>query len=320
MGRYILRRLAISVPVLIGITLFTYLIINLAPGDPVSAMINPELEALLGPEYVEEQRERLGLNDPLPVRYGIWLGQLARGNFGYSLSDRQPVSQKILARVWPTVKLMMAVQLLALVVAIPLGILSALRQYTFIDYIATLFAFGAVSIPNFFLALGAIYIFAVQLGWLPTSGMFTIGREGELLDSLRYLILPASVLGLSQAAPLIRYVRSSMLEVVRQDYVRVAYAKGLQSRVVIYRHALRNALIPMVTIITLQLPVLFSGTIIIEQIFSWPGMGALAITAVLARDYPLIMAITLISGTLVVLSNLLADVIYVLVDPRIKYT
>jgi peptide/nickel transport system permease protein len=320
MGRYILRRLAISVPVLLGITMFTYLIINLAPGDPVSALINPELEALLGPDYVEQQRERLGLNQPLPIRYGIWLGELARGNLGYSLSDRQPVSQKILARVWPTVKLMLAVQGLALLIAVPVGILSALRQYTFIDYFATVFSFGAVSIPNFFLALGAIYIFAVQLRWLPTSGMYTIGREGELLDALRYLILPATVLGLSQAAPLIRYVRSSMLEVIRQDYVRVAHAKGLHGRVVIYRHALRNALIPMVTIITLQLPVLFSGTIIIEQIFSWPGMGALAITAVLARDYPLIMAITLISGALVVLSNLLADVIYVLVDPRIKYT
>jgi peptide/nickel transport system permease protein len=320
MGKYILRRIAISIPVLLGITMVTYLLLSFAPGDPVSAMIDPELEVLMGPEYVEQQRERLGLNDPLPVRYAIWLRELARGNFGYSFLDRQPVLDKILARTWPTVKLMLAVQIISLAIAIPIGILSALKQYSLIDYIATIFSFIAVSIPNFFLALGGIYIFAVVLGWLPSSGMYTIGREGSLWNSMLHLILPASVLGLSQAAPLVRYVRSSMLEVIRQDYVRVAHAKGLRPNVVIVRHALRNALIPLVTIVTLQLPVLFSGTVIIEQIFSWPGMGALGIRAVLSRDYPTVMAITLISGFLVVFFNLLADVTYVLIDPRIKYS
>jgi peptide/nickel transport system permease protein len=186
--------------------------------------------------------------------------------------------------------------------------------------VATVFAFTSVSIPNFFLALGGIFVFAVTLRWVPTSGMYTIGLEDSLINSLHHLILPASVLGLSQAAPLIRYIRSSMLEVIRQDYVRVAQAKGLRYWVVIYRHALRNAMIPIVTIIALQLPILFSGTVIIEQIFSWPGMGALTITAILSRDYPTVMAITLISGFIVVLFNLIADVLYVLIDPRIKYS
>ena len=320
MGTYILRRLVVSIPVLLGITVVTYLILNLAPGDPASAMIDPEMEILLGPEYVEQQRERLGLNEPLPVRYALWLRELAVGNFGYSFLDGQPVSDKLWARVWPTVKLMLAVQVIALAIAVPVGILSALKQYTFIDYVATVFAFVSVSIPNFFMALGGIFIFAIILRWVPTSGMYTIGMEDSLLNSLHHLILPASVLGLSQAAPLIRYIRSSMLEVIRQDYVRVAQAKGLRHWVVIYRHALRNALIPIVTIIALQLPILFSGTVIIEQIFSWPGMGALTITAILSRDYPTVMAITLISGFIVVLFNLVADILYVLIDPRIKYS
>jgi peptide/nickel transport system permease protein len=215
---------------------------------------------------------------------------------------------------------MLVVQILALTIALPIGIISALKQYSIIDYIATIFAFSAISIPNFFLALGGMYIFAIKFRWLPTTGMATIGQPPSLWDSLHHLILPATVLGLSQAAPLTRYVRSSMLETLWQDYVTVARAKGLQPREVIVRHALRNALIPLVTIVALHIPVLFGGTVIIEQIFSWPGMGSLAITAVLGRDYPVIMAITSISAIIVVLSNLLADIVYVLVDPRIKYT
>jgi peptide/nickel transport system permease protein len=318
MGRYLLRRGIISIPVLIGISAVTYFLINLAPGDPATAMIDPELEALLGPEYVERERQRLGLDQPVPVRYVLWLRELGTGNLGYSHHDGQPVGNKILVRIWPTIKLMLAVQVIAVVVAVPIGILSAIRQYSFIDYIATVFTFAALSIPNFFLALGGIFIFSIILGWLPTSGMYTIGREGSLLNSLHHLILPSLVLGLSQAAPLVRYIRSSMLEVIRQDYVRVAHAKGLSPRLVITRHALRNALIPIVTIMALQLPILFSGTVIIEQIFSWPGMGQLTITAILARDYPVVMAVTLISGITVLLFNLIADILYAVIDPRIR--
>jgi peptide/nickel transport system permease protein len=319
MGRYLLARLLISVPVLLGITLVTYFIINLAPGDPVSALINPDQAAVLGPDFIEQQRERLGLNEPIPIRYALWLKEVAQGNLGFSLADQQPIVDKIGERLWPTLKLMLTALVIALVVAIPVGVLSAVKQYSIIDYVATVFGFGAISIPSFFLSLAVIYIFSLRLGWLPTAGMATFGQPTALWDSIRHLILPAVVLGLAEAAPLIRYTRSSMLEVIQQDYVTVARAKGLRERGVIYGHALRNALIPLITIIALSLPRLLGGTVIVEAIFAWPGMGTLAITAVRGRDYPVIMAINLISAVMILLSNLLADVIYALVDPRIKY-
>jgi peptide/nickel transport system permease protein len=320
MGRYLLRRLIISVPVLFGITLVTYVIVNMAPGDPVSAMISPEQISELGPGWLEDQRKQLGLDQPLPVRYGLWLKEVAQGNLGFSYTDRQPISDKIVERIWPTMKLMLTVQLLALAIALPIGVISALKQYSWIDYLATVFGFTAISIPAFFLALAGIYVFAVKLRWLPTAGMATVGQPPSIVDSVKHLILPAVVLGLGQAAPLIRYTRSSMLETVRQDYVRVARAKGLSERAVVYGHALRNALIPLVTVIALNLPQLLGGTVIIEQVFAWPGMGTLAITAVRGRDYPTIMAINLIGAVAIVVSNLIADVLYAWIDPRIKYS
>jgi peptide/nickel transport system permease protein len=319
MGQFLLRRLVISVPVLLGITIATYAIISFAPGDPVTALISPEAAASLGPGWVEQQREALGLNKPAPVRYLLWLKEVARGNLGFSLKDRQPIGQKIVERLWPTLKLMGVALLIALVIAVPLGVLSAIKQYSFLDYLATVSGFAAISIPSFFLSLAAIYVFSLKLGWLPSSGMATVGRPGSALDSARHLVLPALVLGLAEAAPLIRYTRSSMLEVTRQDYVTTARAKGLRERAVIGRHALRNALIPLVTVIALNLPRLLGGTVIIEAIFAWPGMGTLAIGAVQARDYPVIMAINLITATMILLSNLLADLIYAIIDPRIKY-
>jgi peptide/nickel transport system permease protein len=311
--------LAISVPVVLGITMATYIIVNLAPGDPVSALINPESAATLGPDFIERQREALGLNQPLPVRYVLWLKEIGRGNLGFSLVDRQPIVNKIVERLWPTLRLMLTALTIAVVVAIPVGVLSALKQYSILDYVVTVGGFAAISLPSFFLALVAIYVFALKLGWLPTAGMLTVGEPPSLLDSLRHLVLPALVLGLAEAAPLIRYARSSLLEVIRQDYVTVARAKGLSERIVIYRHALRNALIPLVTVIALSLPRLFGGVVIVEAVFAWPGMGTLAIMAVGNRDYPLIMAINLISAVIILLSNLLADIAYAFVDPRIKY-
>jgi peptide/nickel transport system permease protein len=320
MGRYILRRVFISIPVLFGITLVTYLIVSLAPGDPVSAMVDPEQAAALGPGWMEQQRAELGLDKPLPVRYGLWLKEVVTGNLGYSFSDRQPVSDKIAERIWPTLKLMLTVQLLALAIGVPIGVLSAIRQYSLLDYAATVFGFATISIPAFFLALAGIYVFAIQLRWLPSAGMATIGEPPSFVDSVKHLILPATILGLGQAAPLIRYTRSSMLETIRQDYVRVARAKGLSETVVIARHALRNALIPLVTVVALTLPQLLGGTVIIEQIFSWPGMGTLAIKVVRARDYPTIMAINLLGAVAVLFSSLIADVIYAWIDPRISYS
>jgi peptide/nickel transport system permease protein len=319
-GKYLLRRLAISVPVLLGITLVVYIVISLAPGDPVDALVNPEQVASLGPEFLAQQREALGLNEPILVRYGIWLRELVQGNLGFSFMDRQPISAKIAERLWPTLRLMLTAQLIAIGIAIPIGVMSALKQYSLLDYGATVLGFAAISVPSFFLSLAGIYLFALKIPILPAAGMVTVGREPSLADSLWHLVLPAVVLGLAEAAPLIRYTRSSMLEVIRQDYVRVARAKGLRERTVIYQHALRNALIPLVTVVALGLPRLLGGTVIVEAIFAWPGMGTLAITAVRGRDYPVIMAINLISAVTILMSNLLADLIYAVIDPRIKYS
>lgn len=319
MSKYLLRRLLISVPILFGISIVTFLMVNLAPGDPVSALIDPETAAQLGPEWYELQRARLGLDAPIPIRYVRWISEIVQGNFGFSTFDRLPVLDKIVDRIWPTLYLMITVQVISLVIAIPVGIISALKQYSFIDYVVTVLGFAAISIPSFFLALGGIYIFALQLKWLPVANMRTLGQEPSFGDYVLHLILPATVLGLAHAAPLIRYVRSSMLEVIRQDYVRVARAKGLGEWAVIMSHAARNALIPLITVIALSLPSILGGTVIIETIFAWPGMGQLAISAVRNRDYPMIMALNMIIATLILLSNLLADILYATVDPRIKY-
>lgn len=318
MGRFLLRRIAISIPVLLGITVIMYIIVNLAPGDPVTALMNPEQMANMGPEWVEQQREALGLNDPMPIRYLKWLKETATGNLGYSFVDRVPVSDKIGERIWPTLKLMLTVLVISVAIGVPLGILSALKQYSFIDYLLTIAGFLTVSIPSFFLALILIYIFSLKLDWLPTSGMYTIGRPRDLWDTISHMILPATALGLAQAAPIIRYTRASMLETIRQDYVTVARAKGLGERAVTI-HALRNALIPIITVIALNIPMLLGGTVIIEQVFSWPGMGSLAIASVQGRDYNTLMGINLIAAIMILLSNLLADLIYALVDPRISY-
>ena len=319
MAQFLLRRLLISIPVLLGITVAMYVIINLAPGDPVTALMNPEQMANLGPEWVEQQRESLGLNDPAPIRYLKWLRETATGNLGYSFVDRLPVTEKIGERIWPTLQLMLVVLVIAVVVGVPLGIISALKQYSFFDYLLTILGFLTVSIPSFFLGLVMIYLFSLKLDWLPANGMYTVGQPRTFTDSLSYLILPATVLGLAQAAPIIRYTRASMLETIRQDYVTVARSKGLSETRIVTGHSLRNALIPIITIIALNVPSLLGGTVIIEQVFGWPGMGSLAIASVLGRDYNVLMGINLVIAIMILLSNLLADTIYALADPRIKY-
>lgn len=320
MTGFILRRLVISAPVLFGISVATYLFLILAPGDPLTAMLNPQQIATLGPEWVEGRREAMGLNEPFPVRYARWLGEVVQGNLGYSYRGGQPVTELIAARIGPTLWLMATVLVFAIVVAVPLGILSALKHYSWIDYLVTVFGFAAVSVPSFFLALALIYVFALKLRWLPTAGMYTVGGTPDVGDILRHLILPALALGVAQAAPLIRYIRSGMLESIHQEYVTVARAKGLGERTVVFTHALRTVLIPLVTIVAIELPGLFGGTVIIEQIFSWPGMGTLTINAVFDRDYPVIMGITLIGAVMIVISNLLADILYAVIDPRIRYS
>jgi peptide/nickel transport system permease protein len=319
MTAYILRRLAISVPVLLGITLFTFLFINLAPGDPISALIPPTERHTLTPAALEAKKEELGLNRPLPIRYAIWLGQLVRGNLGYSYADRRPVTTHLRERVWPTLELSGCALGLALLVATPLGIISALRQYSIVDYVLTVLSFVALSIPGFFLALGAIYVFSLRLHLLPTSGMRTVGVPRSLGDHLEHLLLPVAILSLERVGPFMRFVRSSVLEVVQQEYVTTARAKGLSERLVILRHALRNALIPLITIVGLSLPSIFGGAVLLETIFSWPGIGMLSVAAVFQRDYTVLMGLGFASAVLILVSNLLTDICYVVVDPRIRY-
>jgi peptide/nickel transport system permease protein len=318
MYRWIVRRILISVPVLLGITVLGFVFVRLAPGDPVRMMINPEYLAGGAEDYVARLRAELGLDKPLPIQYVAWLGEVAKGNLGYSYFDRRPVGDIVKERVWPTVELMGTALLVALCLGVPIGLLAAMHQYSVLDYASAVISLSTISTPSFFLGLAAIYIFSLKLNLLPTSGMFTAGVPRTVGDDLHHLVLPAAILGLNLSGPFARYARSSLLEVIRQDYLTTARAKGLQERLVVLRHALPNALIPLITVIGIQIPALFAGAVVIEQIFSWPGMGQLALASITQRDYPVLTGFILIVAVLVLISNLLADVAYAVVDPRIR--
>ncbi|KAB7665649.1 ABC transporter permease [Bacillus sp. B1-b2] len=315
MFQYIIRRLLIAIPVLLGVTVFNFFIINLAPGNPVDMYLNPDTTEA----DIEAKKEALGLNDPIYIQYFRWLGNLLQGDFGFSYTTYEPVMKIVLERVGPTLLLMSTALIIAYIIAIPIGILSATRQYSWIDYLTTTFSFLGVSIPSFFLGLGSIYLFSLVLNVLPTGGMFTLGSDGGLMDTFFHLIMPAAILGVGIAGSTVRYVRSSMLEVLGQDYLRTARAKGLREFMVTNKHALKNALIPIITIIGMEIPVLIGGAVVTEQIFQWPGLGQLTIQSISSRDYPTLMAINFIAAIAVLSSNLIADILYSVVDPRIKY-
>lgn len=311
-----MRRILIAIPILLGITVIDFLIVNMAPGNPVDMMVSPNVTG----EALELRKAALGLNQPLYVQYFHWLANILQGNFGYSLTTFQPVGRMIGQRIGPTLLLMGSALVVGLLIAVPLGIVSATHQNSALDYIATGGAFFGISIPNFFLGLGLIYVFAVRLRVLPSSGMFTLGGSGGFADTAAHLVLPMIVLAVQIAGQDIRYVRSGMLEILGQDYLRTARAKGLKESVVINRHALRNALITIVTVIGMQIPMLFGGAVITEQIFAWPGIGQLTIDSISGRDYPTLMAINLIAAVMVLAANLLTDLLYSVVDPRVKYS
>ncbi len=315
MHRYLVRRLLIIVPILFGITILSYLILSLTPGDPVQMLINPSMSQA----DVEIRRHSLGLDQPIYVRYAKWLNELMHGNLGYSFTSGASVTHRIGERIVPTLTLTLSALALSYLIAIPTGVITATRRHTWIDYLATFAAFLGISLPTFFLGLAGIYLFSLRLRWLPTGGTLTLGTEGGILDSVLHLILPAAVLAGAGAGALTRYVRSSMLEVLGTDYVRTARAKGLAEAIVLARHALRNALIPIITLAGLQIPALLAGAVITEQVFEWPGMGRLTIEAINQRDYPVLMGITLITAVLVAVGNLLADLAYSVIDPRIRY-
>ena len=316
MAQFILRRVLVSVPLLVGITLVIFLLANLMPGDPVLAVMTGE--AQLSEAQLQAARERLGLDAPLPVRYIRWLGEVARGNLGDSYITGRPVLETLLRRIPATLELMGVSLLFSVVLGMALGIVSAIKQYSFLDYLLTVLGFAGVSVPVFFTGMLLIYTFAIKLQWLPTSGMTTPGEPFSLVDNFRHLLMPALAIGLLRTAVFMRYTRGSMLEVLQSDFVRTARSKGLSERTVTV-HALRNALIPVVTIIGLNLPVLIGGAVIIETLFQWPGMGLTYITAVNQRDYTMIMGFVLFTSVFVLISNLLTDISYAFVDPRVTY-
>lgn len=322
MLRYLVRRLLGLVPMLIGISFVSFVVIQAAPGSPVEMMT--DLNPKASPEARERLEEKFGLDRPLHVQYWKWLTRIARGDFGTSFSgDRRPVLDKVSEALWITLLLNTMSLCLILGIGIPIGVLSATHQYSLADRVTTVFVFLGFAMPTFWFALLCMLLFGVELGWLPISGLESLNHDsmsfaGRVLDRASHLVLPVGISALTGLAGISRYMRSSMLEVVRQDYVTTARAKGLTERTVIYRHALRNALLPVVTILGLSLPSLIGGSVIFEQIFAIPGMGLLFYESVLSRDYPVIMGILVIGAVLTLLGNLLADISYAIADPRLR--
>jgi peptide/nickel transport system permease protein len=305
MGAYIRRRLIQSVIVVWGVSVLVFFLLRLAPGDPATLLLAESAT----PAQLEAVREKWGLNDPIPVQYMVFLGRALQGDLGNSLFFQQPALEVLLERMPATLQLSAAALLFSLCVAIPIGLLSALRRDSFWDYLGTTLAMLGQAIPPYWLGIMLILVFSVGLGWFPTSGRGTVW----------HLVLPAITLGSVLMALITRLVRSGMLDVLNEDYIRTARAKGLRERNVIVRHALRNILIPLVTVVGLQLGALFGGAVITESIFAWPGVGRLALQAINARDYPLVQASVLFISVVYVFLNLAVDIIYVYLDPRIRF-
>jgi peptide/nickel transport system permease protein len=323
MIRYIAGRLLQAVPLLLGIATITFFIVHLAPGDPMDMFLEPRLRRQMDPEVIELMRQKFGLDQPIHVQYAKWLGNLAQGDLGESFRYRRPVADLIVERVPYTLQLTVLALLFDAIIGIGLGIYSAVRQYSLADRAVTLGSLAVYSIPGFWLALMLVMVFSVNLGWFPTSQTRSLDYDllstwGKIGDQLWHLALPVFVLGVAQAAGTARYMRSRLLEVLSEEYVLAARARGLRERAVILRHALRNALIPIITIYGMSLPFLLGGAVLIERVFAWPGLGLLGVEAVETRDYPVILATTMMAAVLVVLGNLLADVLYAVADPRIS--
>ncbi|MGY2050340.1 ABC transporter permease [Methylobacterium sp. JK268] len=318
MGAYLLRRLLIAIPSLLGISLILFTVLALAPGDPFGELAtNPNVP----PEVREALRVKFGLDDPILVRYLHWLVAMLHGDWGFSFASRVDVDDLILQRLPTTLFVVGSSQVLALLVALPVGILAALRPYSLLDQVANTLAFVGFSLPTFFTGILFILLFSLKLDWLPFVYNADITATGWhwYWEHVRQAIMPVLVLGLFQAASYTRYVRASVLDVARLDYVTTARAKGLSERVVTLRHIARNALIPVVTLVALQIPAVFGGAIVTEQIFRVPGIGSLLINAMLANDTPVVMAVTFVFACLVVLFNLIADLLYGWLDPRISF-
>lgn len=319
MRTYILRRLAITFPILLGLTLVTFIFTELMPGDFVDSLVPPTAIVAYTPEQLAAMRENYGLNKPPYERYLIWLRELGRGNLGHSLVSGAPVQDEILARLPATLQLTVSSLLFGIIVGGILGIIAAIKQYSWVDQLLTVVGFFWISTPGFVFAIAGIYLFSLKFPIFPTSGITNYGESAGVLTRIHHMILPAAVLGLGSVASFMRYTRGSLLEVIQQDYITVARAKGLGERAILLTHALRNALLPVITIIGLDIPYLIGGAVIIESIFAWPGMGTYSLGAINARDYPVIMGVNLMVALVVLVSNLVTDIAYAFVDPRIRY-
>jgi ABC-type dipeptide/oligopeptide/nickel transport system permease component len=314
---YLVNRIMVSVVVLFGISVLLFTLLQALPGDPVEIMIDPLSFSGDRDAAVAAMRTRLGLDQPLPVQYASWMNELLRGNLGFSIARRRPVAELMLERLFPTLRLMGAALFVAILLALPAGLLAALRNKSMLDYGIAMVSLISISVPTFFVGLLGIYVFGIRLGVLPTSGMNSSTGSG-LVDSLRHLVLPAGILGFSLMGPYVRYVRAAVLDTLSRDFLTAARAKGLSRATIIRRHIIRNSLTPLVTVIAIQIPVLFAGAVVIETIFAWPGLGRLAIEAILVRDYPILLAFVTAVSILVLVSNLLADISYALIDPRVR--
>ena len=304
------------IPLVFGISVILFAVIQAAPGGPEGALL--ESGRFVDPQVIEAYRERLGLDQPVTIQYVRWLGAAVSGDLGISFSSTRPVAEMILERLPATLELMASAFLLAAVAALGLGVFSAVRQYSVFDYFGTGLSFVGIAMPVFWFALILQLVFSVKLGWLPVAGTETVGAT-SLGDHLMHLVLPAVVLSFRYIAGWSRYLRSSLLGVLRADYVRTARAKGLPETAVVGIHAMRNALIPLVSIMALNLAALFSGAVITETVFAWPGIGRMFVQAMFARDYPLLMGILMMGSVMVVVFNLVADILYGILDPRIRY-
>ncbi|WP_416150516.1 ABC transporter permease [Salipaludibacillus sp. HK11] len=320
MYKYITRRVLQFIPMLFLVTVVVYGLAQAAPGDPLSGEI---LDPDIPPEVLEERREALGLNDPVPVQYWNWVSSVAVGDFGQSMHyTGRSVSELVASRIMNTLYLSLFALAITIIVAIPIGIYSSKKPYSLLDYGATTFAFLGLATPNFFAALIAIYFFSFQLGWFPSQGtVSSVGLSGfeYFIDKIRHLVLPGFTLGLASTAIYMRYLRTEMLEVMGSDFIRTARAKGLGPGSVLYKHTLRNALIPIITLLGFEFGTLLSGAVITEAVFNYPGLGTLFLNSIQNRDYPVIMAINLILAVTILIGNLLADIFYAIVDPRIRY-
>jgi peptide/nickel transport system permease protein len=317
MGRYIQRRLLISIPILLMVTVLIFGLLQLTPGDQLTAFLPPD--SALPEEQKEAMRKQLGLDRSPPVRYFFWLKETVQGNLGYRTKTFEPITEAISGRIGATLLLMGTAMLIGISLGVTLGVIAAVKQYSVLDNVLTVFAFLGVSFPVYLAGLLALYLFSLRFRWFPAGGMATPGEPFSWSDRLDHLVLPAAIISINYVASTMRYTRSAMLEVMTADYVRTARAKGLREKAVILRHGLRNALLPVVTIIGAYVPNLLGGAVFIESIFSWPGLGRLYLEGIEGRDYNLIMAMTLILAIVIMIANLITDLLYGLIDPRIRY-